>query len=278
MNFRTQYYSALGVKSIQIKPSLDHELSQNILDTEKLIKLCLWVRIPHDFRFVIWKVLTGVLPPLKDAWDFIQYQQLQEFKDLSHFMQSSSEFTPLDLVKMILFSNSIEPHFAESSHLLPLAAAFIDMCPSNCEAFFIFRALITKLHIPIHGEFHVEKDIQSMINLISKHEPEIYQKCTRLSVNFHHLCRFWFQSFFSTILRSENLESIWDIVIAGEYPLLCYVGLGLMISVKHRILNAETKQDIEYILSRIRDYIDSDFATNTAINIWEIPLLEKPGN
>eukprot|EP00842_Homolaphlyctis_polyrhiza_P006451 jgi/Hompol1/6807/HPOL_002293-RA len=54
-NFRKAYYSSLGVRTVEVKPSVENALQGEVLSTERLNKLCLWIRIPHFYRPIVWK-------------------------------------------------------------------------------------------------------------------------------------------------------------------------------------------------------------------------------
>ncbi|RKO96832.1 hypothetical protein CXG81DRAFT_25052 [Caulochytrium protostelioides] len=85
-NFRKSYYSVLGVRSIEAKLSLESVLQStvSVLDVDKLVKLCLWVRIPQRYRPLVWKVLLGVVSTDKQTWPRVDAVHAQHFADLLH--------------------------------------------------------------------------------------------------------------------------------------------------------------------------------------------------
>jgi hypothetical protein len=58
----------------------DNNRSQLDLNTMK--KLCLKGSIPTQHRPNVWKLMLGVVPIYKEAWDFIQQQHKEQYTDL----------------------------------------------------------------------------------------------------------------------------------------------------------------------------------------------------
>lgn len=90
-NFRQGYYASLGVKSVDIKPSVETALSGDLLQLERLNKLCLWVRIPHMYRPLVWKVLLAVLPCEKSAFDVVTKLRKEQFFILQEAIAITSD-------------------------------------------------------------------------------------------------------------------------------------------------------------------------------------------
>lgn len=87
-NFRQNYYSSLGVQFVESKSTLENALQGDILDIDKLNKVCLWIRIPHMYRPTVWKILLGVLPLSKQAWTIIDDLNNDSFQELFLFLKS----------------------------------------------------------------------------------------------------------------------------------------------------------------------------------------------
>ncbi|KAH9267189.1 hypothetical protein BASA83_010103 [Batrachochytrium salamandrivorans] len=120
-NFRKAYYSSLGVKTVEVKPSVENVLQGKFLSIDRLNKLCLWIRIPHFYRPVVWKLLLGMQLPFttthmgyfcsQEAWSFIAQQRQEHFEDLKEavFLLTGKsidgmddDLTPLLLAQMVL--------------------------------------------------------------------------------------------------------------------------------------------------------------------------------
>ncbi|KAJ1343662.1 hypothetical protein BSLG_001810 [Batrachochytrium salamandrivorans] len=175
-NFRKAYYSSLGVKTVEVKPSVENVLQGKFLSIDRLNKLCLWIRIPHFYRPVVWKLLLGVTSVHKEAWSFIAQQRQEHFEDLKEavFLLTGKsidgmddDLTPLLLAQMVLLElthdtphtvtqastfvlirmlESIEP----PAHLMGLAHAFLEISDaSDHDAFWICLHFIKKLRIDI---------------------------------------------------------------------------------------------------------------------------------
>ncbi len=64
-------------------------------------------------------------------------------------------------------------------------------------------------------------------------------------------------------------------MIAGEDAILGYVGLSLLLSVKRKILKITVQQDFDDLVLNITKHIDPDAVANTAVNLWERPILDR---
>ena len=82
-------FSNISTKTVlEAKPTLETALGDSILDIDKLNKICLWVRIPHVYRPIVWKILLGIVPLIKDAWGFVEDQRQEQFKFLREAVET----------------------------------------------------------------------------------------------------------------------------------------------------------------------------------------------
>ncbi|EGF82357.1 hypothetical protein BATDEDRAFT_86161 [Batrachochytrium dendrobatidis JAM81] len=167
-NFRKAYYSSLGVKTLEVKPSVENALQGKLLSIDRLNKLCLWIRIPHFYRPVVWKLLLGVTPVHKEAWGFVAEQRQQHFEILKESVllltrqsldRIDEDLTPLLLAQMIQLEliqdtpRTISQTITNEEppeHLLAISAAFLEISDSSDQdAFWICLHFIKKMHIDI---------------------------------------------------------------------------------------------------------------------------------
>ncbi|KAJ1344959.1 hypothetical protein BSLG_000474 [Batrachochytrium salamandrivorans] len=154
-NFRKAYYSSLGVKTVEVKPSVENVLQGKFLSIDRLNKLCLWIRIPHFYRPVVWKLLLGVTSVHKEAWSFIAQQRQEHFEDLKEavFLLTGKsidgmddDLTPLLLAQMVLLELT-----HDTPHTVTQASTFVLIRDdaSDHDAFWICLHFIKKLRIDI---------------------------------------------------------------------------------------------------------------------------------
>jgi hypothetical protein len=269
-NFRKNYYSTLGVRSVEVQSSLSIALNEEPLNLVKLQKLCLWVRIPHSHRLILWKVLLKICSTYKSSWNlYTDYSHVLKTLQKLYDLQDNSEL----LVKAILLeiTETKDPLKLSKAldqsplHYLYLARAFIGMATDITDAFLLFRGFVCRQTTT------VEKQIIDLLELVKIHDLSLYQV---LKVRKLDKCFMWFKSFFSNVLPVLTLEGIWDIVIAGEDSVLGFVGLSCLLSVKKRILMSD-QVEFDDLIDNISQYIDADAVANTAVNLWERPILDR---
>lgn len=272
-NFRKNYYSTLGVKSVEVQSSLTNALNEEPLNLLKLQKLCLWVRIPHSHRLIVWKVLLKICSNFKSQWEF----KVEEEETVEILKTIKLLFNPKDddelLVKSVLLhiSHTQDPLELYNSlhhtpqHLLFLSRAFIGISTGIIEAFLLFRGFVQRKTLLL------ERQLKEMIDLVKIHDQSMYQELQSKKLD---KCEMWFESFYSNVLPYGTLEGIWDIVIAGEDSVLGYVGLSCLLSVKRKIVNL-SQEEFDDLILNINHYIDADAVANTAVNLWERPILDR---
>ena len=215
-NFRKNYYSSLGVKAVEVQPSLESALGGDVLNFEKLKKLCLWVRIPHLYRPLVWKVLLGSLPPYKSTWSFVQEQEAEEFKEilrcirllnLSSRNDHASSKDDDDLAPEILLKCCILSVYPEKDpdlllkklkqiqlepRLLWTSEAFLEISESPEEAFSLLRSFLKKFQVPFQSNAslnqYTEKMTDRMIQLLMENDSSILDKLNALDVNLREAC------------------------------------------------------------------------------------------
>jgi hypothetical protein len=122
-NFRTAYLNSLGLQEVSIKNSLEIILIENVVDIEKLRKFCLRFEIPTKYKGIVWKLLLGVIPPYREAWDFVQQQREGQYQDLKrmatlfasrtvHNIKNSDESGQIYYIRRNFRDREVTPHFS----------------------------------------------------------------------------------------------------------------------------------------------------------------------
>ncbi|KAJ3023280.1 TBC1 domain member 7 [Thoreauomyces humboldtii] len=189
-NFRKAYYSSLGVQVVEVKPSLETALQGDILDVERLNKLCLWVRIPHSYRPIVWKVLLGTISLAKEVWPFVDQQREEQYTDLKRCVsflgpyREDDDLTADCMVSMLLVKmdarlpHSLPQAYLRSSlpdlvHLRALAVTMLEVCDtSEADAYWLFESFVRRYHVSLPGggypqeEERIKAEIRALENLL----------------------------------------------------------------------------------------------------------------
>ena len=201
-NFRKGYYSTLGVKSVEVQSSLSSALGDEPLNINKLQKLCLWVRIPHSYRPLVWKVLLKCWPQYKEMWKFAENTQKIEVDQIlkcitliSETALSQEELLVKGVLLCILECNySITPleflmqiQNTVPDHLKCIARAFLDISISgDTEAFVLFRSFMMELSVPVcidHDCYFITKQLDFIGDLIKIHDRSMFDHLTKTQIN-----------------------------------------------------------------------------------------------
>ncbi|KAI8819912.1 uncharacterized protein EV422DRAFT_532735 [Fimicolochytrium jonesii] len=329
-NFRKAYYSSLGVQVVEVKPSLETALQGDILNIERLNKLCLWVRIPHSYRALVWKVLLGTVSLTKEVWGFADAQRAEQYGDLRRCVQcmdggsrADEELTPSTMVRMLLIQLDTDdqvPHHlsgsldrSKSSHLLALANTILEICEENEEeAYWLFEYFVRKYRVPlvVHDrtsadsgvrekpdghdistspdsdadpppspiakleEDRISMEIGALSTLLKTHNEELLTHILSLGRPLSTYCYAWFRTYFASVVPPHCLEGVWDILIGGAPGILPYLGLSVFLASKRKILAVRTSAQLVELLSQVENIVDMDAVANTAIDMWERPVLE----
>ncbi|KAL2918659.1 TBC1 domain member 7 [Polyrhizophydium stewartii] len=295
LNFRKQYYSSLGVKTVEVKPSVENALQGDVLSVDRLNKLCLWIRIPHFYRPIVWKL--ACCPVHRDSWEFVGRQRQEHFEALKEavvLMTTKSlntthdDLTPELLVRMVLFELLDAPPSvtlcsdAPPPHLLALATAFLEICETSDEdAFWLLVHFVRSLRIDLLADSAGQSadkhsaDIDTLVSLLDRHNPGLLAHIRRVGLSLHSACRGWFQCYFAGIIPSHALEGVWDILIGGAPGIMPYLGLSLLLSASRKIEACRTGAELSALIPQITKFVDVDSVANMSIDLWEIPVLER---
>ncbi|KAJ3159641.1 TBC1 domain member 7 [Geranomyces michiganensis] len=343
-NFRKAYYSSLGVQVVEVKPSLETALQGDILDIERLNKLCLWVRIPHSYRPLVWKVLLGTNSVAKEVWPFVDRQREEQFDDLKRCVHvllqqrllppqrrgerniplrgsnSGDDLTAETMVYMLLIqlgngrsqrqlaqtlsSPALPPHL---SHLRALANTMLEVCDtSESDAYWLFESFVRRYNVsvsdaphtglqppppplllqqqhkqqnhhpqhPTSGADRISTEIGAMQNLLRTHNAPLLAHILSFGQGLDAYCYSWFRTYFASVVPPHCLEGIWDIFIGGAPGILSYLGLSLLLACKRKIEAVRSRNDLVKLFDQVERVVDMDAVANTAIDLWERPVLE----
>jgi hypothetical protein len=283
---RNKYYSQLGFKSVDVKPTIENALQDSILIQQRLDKLCLWVRIPHRYRALVWKVSLGILPYEKTAWSFYATTRREQFEALKNALgcisktDTSQELTAEQMVDMMLMELNIGSPFdiqksflKRPAHLVSIAKAFLDICDDAEEedSFWLFCGYIKKCKIPLKD--HVP-DLQDCAKLMEQLIPQVWKHLQSLGVDIGFLSP-WYCCHFSSVLSVQVLEGVWDIIVGGAIGILPYIAVALLMSCSKKMLACKSSSEFYVIVKQVERHVDVYNAGQLSIDLWEKPILAQ---
>ena len=231
----------------------------------------------------------GSLPRQKEIWTFVENEKNSSYdhvKSLVNVILGPTLPSHTTLVIALQFILSDPSSFSSDllvdlkseppPHLLSLAQVFLDICHSEQEAFLVFHSFVLHLHVPLtYNEDFIKKDVEFTLDLLKVQEPGLFDHLVSLELDGCSAFGPWFMAFFSNVLPFESLEGLYDIVIADEQKVLCYVCLSILVSIKFKIQTLSSASDVYEVLNEIDKYIDPNAIANTAVCLWERPILDQ---
>jgi hypothetical protein len=286
---RSKYYTSLGFKTVDIKPTIEYALQDQILIQERLDKLCLWVRIPHTYRCMVWKVSLGVLPYEKEAWSFFGKVRRDQFDLLRNAIAAlhhnpemiHQELSPEQMIDMMMIELEIGPPMMvqrylkepRPAHLMSLAKAFLDIGDDLEEedSFWLFCLFVKKFSIPFKPG---PVELSEFETLMEQHNPEVLSLMRKLNIQTTFLLP-WFHCYFSSVFSTQILEGVWDIIVGGAKEILPYIAVALLINCSRKLQQCSTSAEFYNIVNNMERHIDSYSAGQLAIDLWEKPVLAQ---
>jgi len=93
-NFRSYYYDKVGFRAVEEKKSLEILFKESPIDKKKLSHFTLRFTVPNTFRKTIYSILLGVLPTLRQMWEFVEEQRKEVFDDLVYNLRLLQLYNP----------------------------------------------------------------------------------------------------------------------------------------------------------------------------------------
>ncbi|KAK2144100.1 hypothetical protein LSH36_785g01048 [Paralvinella palmiformis] len=112
-------------------------------------------------------------------------------------------------------------------------------------------------------------------NMVEQLECYLKKEDSQLYSHLRNTCslcsvptRQWFMSCFAGTLPESAFERICDRVIAGTYQLLVFVGISVLIALRHRLLSKNNTEDIIKYLEKLPEE-SGDVIIMKALEIWQ---------
>ncbi|KAJ3276086.1 hypothetical protein HDV01_006256 [Terramyces sp. JEL0728] len=287
MDIRKAYYSSLGVKVIESKKSVEQALQDNILVKDKLSFICKWVRIPHVYRNIVWKVLLDVMPLNKRAWDMsikerrLQFQLLKEAVSVltNDPKILKNEVSAKTMAQMLLIEISQDPFSTENSfldppqHIISMASAILNIYDDFDEedSFWILVGFVNSFNISTAPD----PIVPAMNISLLKDNSDLLSHIISLNIDLDRVTKPWFQSMFSSVVSYQSIESLWDIIIGGGKSIIFHAAAAIFKTFSKRLIQTQTPQDFYDVCKELETRIDSNQVVQLAIEKWESPELEN---
>eukprot|EP00124_Ichthyophonus_hoferi_P000596 Ihof_evm7s23 gene=Ihof_evmTU7s23 len=84
-NFRSNYLKTLGIRGVQVKVPVEGVLREEVIDLDKLAKLCTTFGVPAIHRLDVWKLLLDISPRHRDGWRFVEEQRAEQYYTVKRF-------------------------------------------------------------------------------------------------------------------------------------------------------------------------------------------------
>ncbi|KAJ3200772.1 TBC1 domain member 7 [Entophlyctis luteolus] len=172
-DFRKAYYGSLGVKTVAPKASLDVALrgSDGVVEVPQLVAICRAVKIPRIYRPLVWKLVLGVIPPVQQAWSFVDSQHAEIHDDLKAAqrvllakMSQRNLLSDTDvMMHMMLIHSSSGFRLSNQKippHMQSIAECISEVCDGNeIDAYWIFKYFLKTLEVSANQDAVIVREI-----------------------------------------------------------------------------------------------------------------------
>lgn len=275
-NFRAYYYDKFGFRGVEEKKSIEILLKEKSLDLAKLSEFCIRFPVPAMHRFLVWKVMLGVLPPYYDIHEFVLEQRRQQYEDLNNCLRVTKRIgdipKPEIFLRMFLLetgnwkledeSQFLDP---ESQQFVSIALAFSRMFTDDLDVYWLTRNFF-KARSKFKGIYSSLYD--SFVQLFQKEDSELHGHLVSIGALQSLPVQKWFGNCFAGTLHTTSLEKIWDKVIGGSVKILPFVLVSTLTTCRHTLLYFQVPQDVNKYIFMLSEET-SELIANQAIELWK---------
>jgi len=287
MNFRAAYLRSLGFEHEKIaKSEIGALFSEDVIPVNQLRKLCLRVGIGSTWRGEVWKIILGVIPPQRAAWDStseIRKRSYDQLHEAASLVLTSEERTRED---GMLAAYSVHQYFlrrvskASSAKLYPSVRAIRSFLLSEeaARARSVLRIMLRVFNTEwesfwcavkfIHAQRivavlkHSGKRLQSwgvayrvrlLSELLIQKEPQIVKTLHASGLREEDFAKLWFRNCLADALREDDVIALWDHLIAAPADFASHFSLELLKHLEPQIneLKHEGKSKILELLANV---------------------------
>jgi len=303
-NFRLGYLASLGFKEAKTSDSLEAIFSGQVIDLSKLHKFCGMFDLPTNYRPQIWKILLGIFPPHKEAWETVQQQRNEEYQDIKRTVEvirfgipdevedfstvSTTEkehsiekrtviFTNIYFTRQVYFLYSDSPLFkVDANDLASVARVINRLSDDEADCFWLFSSFINFItqYYPFHEKESTVRnngtDSTTISRLLEIHDKEVFNHLAHNNITIDQLAYpTWLRDFFVGYFPTETVLRIWDraVGVSGEFLGCFFVAMICSDRFRPLILASES-------LNQLLTLFHNVDSLNQYVDLWIKAALE----
>ncbi|XP_074617577.1 TBC1 domain family member 7-like [Acropora palmata] len=277
-NFRAFYYDTLGLRNVELKKALEILLKDDPIDVERIATFSSRFGLPAIYRIHVWKVILGVIPPYRDAHQFVMEQRTEHFNDLKHTLTIMKKTTdedelPFQLSTMYLLDQGalrfvkVPQRLGRKAEAMrAVAQVFMSMFDDEVDLYWLSTRFMKCLDQSVPQLDKLAKLIQHYLQI-----EDVYLHKHLLNIGafqFLPISR-WIESGFAEDIPESCMERIWDKVVAGSSKILAFVAVSLLLVFRHQLLAEKTSEGVRILLNK--PVPEDNFVTivSKAMELWD---------
>ncbi|XP_067052272.1 TBC1 domain family member 7-like isoform X2 [Acropora muricata] len=244
-NFRAFYYDTLGLRNVELKKALEILLKDDPIDVERIATFSSRFGLPAIYRIHVWKVILGVIPPYRDAHQFVMEQRTEHFNDLKHTLTIMKKTTDEDEL----------PFQLSTMYLLDQGALRFVKVPQRLGR--KAEAMRAVVQAKLIQHYLQTEDVYLHKHLLNIGAFQVFP-----------ISR-WIESGFAEDIPDSCMERIWDKVVAGSSKILAFVAGSLLLVFRHQLLAEKTSEGVRIFLNK--PVPEDNFVTivSKAMELWD---------
>jgi len=277
-NFRAFYYDTLGLRNVEQRKALEILLKDDPIDLERISTFSARFSLPAIYRTHVWKVILGVIPPYREAHEFVIQQRYEHFNDIKHTLRvmrkiSDVDDVPFQLSMMYLLEEGALRFVKIPKRLERKAKAmravvqvFSDMFEDEVDLYWLSTRFMKCLD---QSATQTEKLAKLVQHYLQTEDVQLYRHLLNIGAFEVLPLKRWFESGFAEDIPDSCMERIWDKVVSGSSKILVFVGVSLLLVFRHPLLIEKSSQGVDIFLSKPVPKDNFVTIVSKAMELWE---------
>ncbi|XP_068722901.1 TBC1 domain family member 7-like [Montipora capricornis] len=276
-NFRAFYYDTLGLRNVEQRKALEILLKDDPIDVERISTFSARFSLPAIYRTHVWKVILGIIPPYRDAHQYVIEQRKEHFNDLKHTLKimrkiSDEDELPFQLSMMYLLDEGALRFVKVPKRLERKAEAmqavvrvFIGMFDDEIDLYWLSSRFMKCLD---QSASHLDKLAKLIEHYLQTEDVNLYKHLLNIGAFEVLPVKRWFDSGFAEDISDSCMERIWDKVVAGSSKILVFVAVSFLLVLKHSLLMEKSSEGVSTFLGK--PVPEDNFVTvvGKAMELW----------
>ncbi|CAH3136305.1 unnamed protein product [Porites lobata] len=258
-NFRTLYYDTLGLRNVEQRKALEILLKDDPIDVKRISTFSTRFSLPAIYRTHVWKVILGVIPPYRDAHQFVIQQRREHVNDLKHALIvmrkiSDEDELSLQLSMMYLleegalrFVNLPKKLERKAEAMRAVVQVFMDMFDDEVDLYWLSVKFMKCLD---QSAAQLDKLAKLIQYYLRTEDLQLYKHLFNIEAFEIIPLKRWFESGFAEDIPDSCMERIWDKVVCGSSKILVFVAVSLLLVFRHPLLMEKSAQGVNTFLSK----------------------------